>query len=328
MSLFNFWKGKRVFITGATGLLGSWLTQALLGKEALVIALVRDKIPRTYPHLTPWYDQVVRIAGEVENYFLLERILNEYEIDTVFHIAAQTIVPIANNNPISTFKSNIEGTWNLLEACRRNPQVKRILVASSDKAYGTQEKLPYTEEAPLRGIHPYDVSKSCADLITIAYHRSYGLPVSVTRCANLFGGGDLNFNRLVPGTIQAAFQNESPVIRSDGKMIREYFYVKDAVGAYLHLAEQMEAKNVFGESFNFGSDLKLPVAEMARKILKIINKTKLDLTILNQAANEIPEQWLSSEKARRLLDWHPRYSLEEGLAETVEWYRIFFKDRR
>lgn len=323
----KFWQDRKVFLTGATGFLGSWLCQDLVTRGANVVVLIRDEIPRSYPQIAAWYDRVTRVSGELENYLLMERVLNEYEIDTVFHVAAQAIVPIANNNPISTFKSNIEGTWNLLEACRRNPKVGRIVVASSDKAYGTQEELPYTEMAPLIGQHPYDVSKSCADLITTAYHRTYQLPVCITRCANLFGGGDLNFNRIVPGTIRSALQDELTVIRSDGKMIREYFFVKDAANAYLHLAERMEEKQVFGEAFNFGSDTKLSVLGMAQKILKVMNKEDLKLQILNQAQNEIPEQWLSSQKARELLDWHPRYSLEEGLSETVGWYQRFLNGK-
>jgi CDP-glucose 4,6-dehydratase len=261
----------------------------------------------------------------VENYPLLERILNEYEIDTVFHLAAQPIVGTANRGSLSTFETNIKGTWNLLEACRRTqPLVKRIIVASSDKAYGTQEHLPYTEQSPLRGAHPYDVSKTCADLIASSFFATYQLPLAITRCGNFYGGGDLNFNRLVCGTIRSVLRGQPVIIRSDGTPKRDYIYIKDAVSAYMVLAERLEECALSGEAFNFSGGMPLSVMEITNKILGLMNKQDHPVEVLNQSRGEIKDQYLSIEKAASILNWHPRYSLEEGLKETIAWYKTFF----
>ena len=319
----EFWKDRNVFVTGCTGLLGSWLTKALVERGANVIGLIRDLVPKSNLNWSGFNDKIISVRGEIEDYFLLERAINEYEIDTVFHLAAQTIVTIANRNPISTFETNIGGTWNVLEACRRAPLVKRILVASSDKAYGDQEKLPYEENTPLEGRHPYDVSKSCADLLCRAYYETYKLPVCVTRCGNFYGGGDLNFNRIVPGTIRSVLNNEPPVIRSDGTLVRDYFYIEDAVEAYLLVAEKMENKEIHGEAFNFSNELQITVLEIVDKILEVMG-SNLKPEILSGTTNEIKHQYLSAKKAKEILDWHPIYTVEEGLARTIEWYREFF----
>jgi CDP-glucose 4,6-dehydratase len=322
----GFWRNKNVFVTGCTGLLGSWLTKALVERGVNVVGLVRDNVPRAN-FLRLGLDKVITtVRGEVENYFLLERIINEYEIDTVFHLAAQTIVTIANRNPVATFETNIKGTWNLLEACRRNPTVKRIVVASSDKAYGEHKVLPYKEEAALKGSHPYDVSKSCADLIALAYGATYRLPVCVTRCGNFYGGGDLNFNRIVPGTIRSVIFNERPVIRSDGTLVRDYIYILDAVEAYILLAEKMEELPIRGKAFNFSNEIQLTVLDMTKKILELMGREDLEPIVLNETSNEIKHQYLSAEKAKKVLGWQSKYSLEEGLKETINWYREFFKD--
>jgi len=249
------------------------------------------------------------VHGCVEDYFVLERALNEYEIETVFHLAAQTIVTTANRNPLSTFESNIKGTWNILEACRRSPLVKRMVAASSDKAYGDQEKLPYDEKTPLEGRHPYDVSKSCADLICRAYYETYRLPVCVTRCGNFYGGGDLNFNRIVPDTIRSVINGKQPVIRSDGTYVRDYFYIEDGVEAYLLLAEKMDDPRIHGEAFNFSNELQITVTEMVNKVLEAM-KSDLKPVILDKAGNEIKHQYLSAKKAREVLGWKPKYTLE------------------
>lgn len=322
-----FWRHKNVFITGCTGLLGSWLTKALVERGANVVGLIRDNVPRANFCRLGLDRVITAVRGEVENYFLLERTVNEYEIDTVFHLAAQTIVTIANRNPVATFETNIKGTWNLLEACRRNPTVKRIIVASSDKAYGEHEVLPYTEEAALKGSHPYDVSKSCADLVALAYGTTYQLPVCVTRCGNFYGGGDLNFNRVVPGTIRSVIFNERPVIRSDGTLIRDYIYILDAVEAYILLAEKMEKLPIQGEAFNFSNEIQLTVLDMTKKILKLMGREDLEPIVLNEARNEIKHQYLSAEKAKKIMGWEPKYSLEKGLKETIDWYKEFFSMR-
>ncbi len=313
------WKHKNVFVTGATGLLGSWLTKKLAADGANVTALVRDWTPKSNLVLDGSIDKVNVVRGEVEDLAVLERALNEYEIETVFHLAAQTIVGAANRSPLGTFEANIKGTWNVLEACRQTSSIKRVVVASSDKAYGDQEKLPYTEETPLNGTHPYDVSKSCADLLCNAYHKSYKLPVCVTRCGNFYGGGDLNLNRIVPGTIVSLLRGERPIIRSNGKFIRDYIYVEDGVDAYLHTAEAMQDEKVHGEAFNFSYEKPMTVLQIVAAVTKLM-KSDVKPKILNQASNEIIDQHLSSRKARRLLGWKPVFNLEKGLSKTIEWY--------
>lgn len=322
----EFWKDRNVFITGCTGLLGSHLTEMLVEKKANVVGLVRDLVPKSNLVQTGIHDRINIVRGCVEDFHTIERTINEYEIDTVFHLAAQTIVGIANRNPLSTFESNIKGTWCVLEACRRVPTVKRIVIASSDKAYGDQNKLPYDENAPLIGAHPYDVSKSCTDLISLMYYKTYDIPVCVTRCGNFYGPGDLNFNRIVPGAIRSIFNNEAPVIRSDGSYIRDYFYVKDGALAYIHLAEKMDDKKIHGEAFNFSNEIQVSVSELTKKILKLMGREDLKPKILNEAKNEIKHQYLSAEKARKMLGWKPKYNLESGLKETIEWYKQFFKN--
>ncbi|CAD5961974.1 Putative sugar dehydratase/epimerase YfnG [Planktothrix tepida] len=321
----EFWRDRSVFVTGGTGLLGSWLVAELVNRGARVTALIRDGVPQSRLYTENWHHQINIVRGCIEDLPTLARAINEYEVDTVFHLAAQTIVGVANREPLATFEANIKGTWNLLEACRRVGGVSRIVVASSDKAYGDQEILPYDETTPLQGEHPYDVSKSCADLICRTYYVSYGLPVCITRCGNFYGGGDLNFNRIVPDTIRSAFHDKPVTIRSDGSYIRDYFYVRDGVLAYLHLAEQMERKEIWGEAFNFSNEIQIKVLDLVHKVLMLTNKTSLETKILNEAKHEIKHQYLSAKKARKLLSWYPQYSLEVGLQETINWYYNFFK---
>ena len=321
----DFWNDKNVFITGCTGFLGSYLAKELVNSGANVTGLVRDRIPRSNLYDGEEYKKINFVYGELEDEALLERAFGEYEIDTVFHVGAQAIVGVANRNPLATFETNVRGTWNVLEAARRSPLIKRVIVASSDKAYGDQEVLPYHEDMPLKGRHPYDVSKSCADLISQAYHKTYGLPVCITRCGNLFGGGDLNFNRIIPQTIRSVLKNEPPVIRSDGTFIRDYFYVEDAVKAYMLLAEKMEELNLQGEAFNFSNEIQLTVLDLVNMILNLM-ESDLKPVILNQGTNEIRHQYLSAQKAREVLNWAPAYTIEQGLKKTIEWYRNFFKE--
>jgi CDP-glucose 4,6-dehydratase len=319
----TFWKDRNVFVTGCTGLLGSWLTEALVEKGANVVGLIRDLVPRSNLRELGCWEKINIVRGEVEDCPLLERVLNEYEIDTVFHLAAQTIVSIANRSPLSTFEANIKGTWNLLEAGRRVETVKRIVVASSDKAYGSHDQLPYTEDTPLQGRHPYDVSKSCADLLARAYFETYDLPVSVTRCGNLYGGGDLNWNRIIPGTIRSVYNGESPIIRSDGKYIRDYFFVRDAVEGYLLQAEKTAEEGVRGEAFNFSDERQVNVLELVKLILRLMGREDIEPTVLDQVRGEIKHQYLDSAQARKILGWQPLFTLEDGLTETIEWYRRF-----
>ena len=325
MSLSPFWKERRVFVTGCTGILGSWLTLALLDAGADVVGLIRDRVPLSNLRLSGAEQRIIAVDGNISDGELLERVLNEYEIEVVFHLAAQPLVRLANRAPIGTFDTNIRGTWLLLEACRRSPTVKRIVVASSDKAYGDQEKLPYSEDAPLQGRHPYDVSKSCADLIAQAYYATYRLPVGITRCGNIYGGGDLNWDRIVPGAVRSVLRGEAPVIRSDGTLLRDYLYVTDIVEGYLCLAECLEDPALHGQAFNFGMDDPKTVLEIAQAIIAISDYPNLKPIVLNQASHEIARQYLANEKAHRLLGWRAQNSLEEGLRKTLAWYREFFQ---
>ena len=326
MEVDQFWRDRPTLVTGATGLVGSWLVKRLLTKGADVVCLIRDWVPESELTRTGLVDQVKVVRGDVQDQELLERTLGEYEVDTVIHLAAQTIVPIANRNPVSTFATNIGGTWALLEASRRSPLVKQIVLASSDKAYGDHESLPYSEDAPLQGRHPYDVSKSCADLIAQSYAATYKLPVVITRCGNFYGGGDLNWNRLVPGTIRSVLRGQRPVIRSDGTLIRDYFYVEDGASVYMLLAESL-GKNpeLRGHAFNFSNETQVTVLELVKKILAHMN-SDLEPDVRNEATNEIRHQYLSAEKARRHLNWTPTFSLDEGLAETIKWYKALLGD--
>ncbi len=298
--------------------------KGLLAAGAEVICLVRDWVPQSELVRDGQIDRVRIVRGDVCDQALLERVLGEYEITTVMHLAAQTIVGVANNNPVSTFESNIRGTWSLLEACRRSPRVKHIVVASSDKAYGDQEVLPYDETTPLQGRHPYDVSKSCADLIAQSYAVTYRLPVIVTRCGNFYGGGDLNWNRIVPGTIRSILRGQPPVIRSDGRFVRDYFYVEDGSAAYMLLAEQLDAlPELRGEAFNFSNELQVTVLELVERLLALMH-SNLRPEIRNEASNEIRHQYLTAEKARKMLNWSPLFSLDTGLERTIEWYKEYF----
>jgi CDP-glucose 4,6-dehydratase len=320
-----FWIDRPTFVTGGTGLVGSWLVRRLVEAGADVVCLVRDWVPQSELVRTHLLEKVKVVRGDIRDQALLERILGEFEIDTVIHLAAQTIVTIANRNPVSTFETNIGGTWNLLEACRRSPKVKQIVVASSDKAYGDQIDLPYNENTPLQGQHPYDVSKSCTDLISHTYAVSYGLPVVITRCGNFYGGGDLNWNRIVPGTIRSIHHGQAPVIRSDGQYIRDYFYVEDGAAAYMLLAQKLaENPELKGEAFNFSNELQITVSDLVESILHQMG-SKLKPMILNETSNEIRHQYLSAEKARKLLNWSPLFTIEKGLELTIKWYQDFFE---
>ncbi len=322
----NFWKNRRVFVTGSTGVIGLNLINRLVSYGAEVTALVRDWVPQAI-HLGGWLSagsDVNIVRGELEDYFFIQRVMSEYEIQYIFHLGAQTIVNIGNASPVTTFKANIEGTWNLLEAVRilkgYSDTVEAVCVASSDKAYGSSRTLPYTEDMPLCGEHPYDVSKSCTDLIAQCYGKTYDLPVSIARMGNIYGPGDLNFSRIIPGTIRSILEERMPEIRSNGTPVREYFFVEDAVNAYLSLAEHTRTMNRHGEAFNFSSGEKMSVTEVVRHIITTMG-FKREPVILNTSRNEIQEQYLSIRKAQNVLDWQPEYPFEKGLLKTIEWYK-------
>lgn len=326
----SFWNSRNVLITGATGLIGSWLTKALIKKNARITALVLDCDPQSEFYRSGSYRSVSIVNGKLEDFRILEKIMVQYEIETVFHLGAQTLVHVAHHSPLLSFEPNIRGTYHLLEACRLHSKfVRRVLVASSDKAYGESAKLPYTEETPLKGKHPYEVSKSCADLIAQSYHHTYQLPVAILRCGNVYGGGDLNWSRIIPGTIRSFLHQENPVIRSDGTYLRDYIYVKDVVEAYLSLAEAMNHSKFQGEAFNFSNEKPVSVMELVKTLQGLMRargmRYPLHPEIRNTAVGEIKNQFLSSSKAKRILKWKPRYTLQQGLAETIQWYKKYFQ---
>jgi len=322
MIMSDFWKTRRVFVTGATGFLGANLVTRLVKEQAAVVCLQRDAVQPNSFDLFGLRDKVTVVNGDVQDLSLLQRILNEYEIDSVFHLAAQAIVGAANRSPISTFETNVRGTYMLLEACRLSPSVKRVVVASSDKAYGSNTTLPYREDLPLQGTFPYDVSKSCTDLLARSYALTYDLPVVVTRSANIYGPGDINLSRIIPGTIVAVLKNESPIIRSDGTPLREFIFVDDVVSAYLTLAENISRAK--GEAFNVGSDRPVQILELTNRIIDLAGSNgDIEPTIMlkSKIEHEIDAQYLSADKIHSLLDWRAEIDLDAGLNISIVWYR-------
>src|SRR3989344_3942409 len=323
--MINFWKDKNVFITGGAGFIGTWIIKELVDKGAVVYCLVKE-MPKESNFTGLGLDKKVSlIYGDILDINSLKLFFEKYNIDSVFHLAAQPLVQLALKSPLETIETNVMGTLNVLEACRLNPRIKRILIASTDKAYGSSEKLPYDETFPLRGEYPYDVSKSCVALISHAYGKTYNMPVAITRCSNVYGGGDLNFDRIVPETIKHILFNENISIRSSGKFKREFFYVKDAAHAYVVLAEKIEELGLKGEAFNFGTDKPVVILDLVKNIIDISERKDVKIDILDIAKAEIKDQYLSSEKARKILKWEPKYNLEEGLKETFNWYKEYFK---
>lgn len=318
----SYWRDKTVFVTGATGLMGSWLVKSLLNDEANVVALVRDQAPNSMLVREGLLQRIAFVTGDLETLPTLQRTIAEYQPHTVFHLAAQPLVQVAKLDPVGTLRANVQGTWNVLEACRLADNKSNVVVASSDKAYGANPNLPYLETFPLQGRYPYDVSKSCADLITQMYAATYGLKTAIARCGNLFGGGDLNFSRTIPGAIQATLAGKRFVVRSDGKFVRDFLYVKDAAASYLALGEGLaEDPSIAGQAFNFSLGMRLTVLEIVSMVLRLMGRVDLEPVIENNASSEIREQYLDSSKARERLGWSPQYNMEDGLKETIEWYR-------
>lgn len=321
MSVSARWEDRRVLVTGATGIVGSWLCEALVRRGASVVALVLDDDPQSRFYAEGIDRSCTVVRGNLAEIADCMRAINSYECRAVFHLGAQTIVGTALRDPLECFESNIRGTYNLLEAARRlQPLVEALVVASTDKAYGDAATLPYTEEMPLNGKHPYDVSKSCADLLAAAYHHTYRLPVTIARCGNIYGGGDRNWSRIVPGTIRSLLRGERPVLRSDGTRVRDYLYVADAVDAYVTLAEAVDRSDVAGEAFNFGAQIGCTAFDIVEAIGRVMHVDP-NPVVLNAAAFEIGDQLLDAGKARARLGWQPRWSLEDGLRATVDWYR-------
>jgi CDP-glucose 4,6-dehydratase len=320
------WSQRRVLVTGATGLVGAWLVKQLRERGSYVVALIRDSDPQSELFRSGDVARVSVISGDLADFFTVERAISEHEVDTVLHLAAQPIVGVAHRFPLQTFESNIRGTYHVLEACRiHRALVRRVVVASSDKAYGEQPQLPYTEDMPLHGRHPYEVSKSCADLLAQSYHHTFGLPIGIARCGNIYGGGDLNWSRIVPGTIRSLLRGERPIIRSDGKYVRDYIYVKDVAHAYLTLADGIDDPTLHGGAFNFSPESRVNVLELVDLITRLMDCRSLTPDVQNTAQGEIHSQYLSADKANRLLAWRPTHTLEAGLRETIAWYREFLR---
>jgi CDP-glucose 4,6-dehydratase len=321
----GFWSGRRVFVTGCTGIVGSWLTLALVDAGAQVVGLIYDESPRSHLLRSGYDKRIVRTYGTVADYGTIQRIVNQYQPQTIFHLAAQSLVTAAERDPLITLETNVQGTWNILEAARRQKDCPHVVVASTDKAYGDQETLPYKEDIPLRARYPYDVSKNCADIIAASYHHTYGLPVGITRCGNIYGGGDLYWDRIIPSTIRWALRGERPILRSDGTMTRDYMYVQDVVSGYRRLAERLGDPAVQGQAYNFGLDDPRSVIEIVEATLQAAGRPDLEPIVLGTAQHEIQNQYLDAGKAKQMLDWMPQYTLQEGLRETVDWERAYYQ---
>jgi CDP-glucose 4,6-dehydratase len=318
----GFWTGRSVLVTGGTGLVGAWVVKRLLAAGAEVVVLVKDLDPRSELVRSGELARVALVYGGLEDFAVLQHAVNLYRTECVFHLGAQTLVEVAHRFPLATFEANVRGTYNLLEVCRVHAElVRRVVVASSDKAYGEKAELPYTEEMSLDARHSYDVSKSCADLIAQAYAHTYHVPAAVTRFGNVYGGGDLNLSRLVPGAILACLRRERLVVRSDGSYTRDYLYVEDVAAGYLRLAEALDDPALHGQAFNFSTETRVSVLELVARIQRLMGVSDLPPDVRNTARGEIRHQHLSAKKARERLGWRPAFDLDAGLARTIEWYR-------
>lgn len=321
----SYWSDKRVLITGATGMVGSWVARRLVDEHAHVVVLVRDVDPMSELLRSGTVTRTSMVNGRLEDYGTVERAISEHDVDTVFHLGAQTIVGTAFRSPMQTLQANVAGTWNVLEAARvHSSLVRRLVVASSDKAYGRASELPYREDMPLRGTAPYEVSKSCTDLVTASYATTYGTPVAIARCGNIYGGGDLNWSRIVPGTIRSLLRGEQPVLRSDGTFLRDYIFVEDVVDAYLVLARSLGGDVSPGQAFNFSDEKPLSVLDIYSAVCQAVTGAYVEPLVLGRAKDEIQDQYLDSTKAKQVLGWSASWGLERGLVVTTDWYRTLF----
>ena len=324
LSKNDFWNGRPTLVTGATGFLGQAVSQHLARQGAKVISLVRSSAAERGEAASFLNSNTTVVSGEIRDQSGLEYLMAKHKVDTIFHFAAQTIVGLANKDPIPTLETNIAGTWALLEAARKAGSIRQMVLSSSDKAYGEAVSLPYTEDLPLLGGRPYETSKACADLLAQSYASTFGLPVAITRCGNFYGPGDFNWSRIVPGTVRSVVKGERPLIRSDGLFIRDYFHIQDGASANLLLAEKLsEDPTLRGQAFNFSNETYVTVLDLVKKILTYM-KSPLEPDVRNEASNEIRNQSLNAEKARRVLGWKPNYTLDERLGQTVDWYVDYF----
>lgn len=321
----SFWRGRRVLVTGISGFIAGHLAHVLVDMGAEVVGIVRDSTPTSSLNPLGLAAQVNLVHGSITDYAVVERAINEYEVDSVFHLAAQVLVGVANRSPLSTFESNIKGTWTVLEACRQSKLIERVVIASSDKAYGDQPVLPYTEAMPLNGTYPYDASKFCTEVIARSYAKTFALPVAITRCANVYGPGDLNWSRVVPGTFRSVLLGERPIIRSDGTPERDYIFVEDAARAYVMIGEHVHRLNEYGEAFNVGSGQPVSALAMVRAILGVAGRDDLapDIRGTGKISGEIDQQMLDSSKVERLLGWRPETDLRAGLEQACVWYQDY-----
>jgi CDP-glucose 4,6-dehydratase len=290
------------------------------------VALRRDFDPASRFRREGIEERCTIALADLTDHDALVRVLNEQDVEEVFHLAAQTIVGTANRSPLGTWEANVRGTWCLLEACRTLGTVQRVVVASSDKAYGSHEELPYREDFPLKPVFPYDVSKACADLIARSYASTYGMPVAVTRLANVYGPGDLNWSRIVPDTARALARGERPVIRSDGTPERDYLYVEDAVDVYLAVVASLDRPDLSGRAWNAGWGTPVSVLEVVRTLIEVSGvDVEPDIRGRGTPDGEISRQYLDSSAIRAELGWEPKWELERGLRAAWEWYERFFR---
>lgn len=322
----SFWRNRIVLVTGGAGFIGSWLSFYLMSVGARVIVLdIKNTMHYLGGNAQQMIGNVLFYQGTICDFNTVNNLIQKYKVQTIFHLAAQAIVGEAQKNPVEALESNVQGTWTVLEVVRKAEWPIELVTASSDKAYGTHAQLPYYEDAPLQGVNPYDASKSCADLISTMYAHTYKLPLAITRCGNVYGGGDDNWSRLIPDTIRHLYCNKNPELRSDGRSHRDYIYIEDIVAAYCLTAESIGPKHLQGEAFNFGNNEPQQAIDVVNLIIKLM-KSDLPPRILNTATHEIKDQYLNADKAKEILGWSADIDLADGLERTIKWYLNFFID--